>query len=134
MTEVPVNGGSGYSSQSFAGTAWSRTHATHYLHLSAFPCEKCCGPVVTGWLGVRHDDISKETGIRQIGAACLACGLRPEVMVEPLVGHHFRPVEWDWVIQEQPADPGDDMLAAELSQDADTVAINLPNMPPAKRS
>jgi hypothetical protein len=48
-------------------------------------------------------------------------------MVEPLVGHHFRPVEWEWVIQEKPADPGDDTLAAELSQDADTVAINLPN-------
>ena len=128
MAERPVVNGPRYSSQSFAGTERARPqHATHYLHLSAFPCEKCCGPVVTGWLGIRRDDISKETGIRQIGAACLACGFRPEVMVEPLVGHHFRPVEWEWVIQEKPADPSDDMLAAELSQDADTVAINLPN-------
>lgn len=119
MAQVPVvNGGPGCSCQSFAGTG------RHYLHLSACPCEKCCGPVVAGWLGTRQGPISKETWIREIGAICLACGFRPEAMVESLVGHHFRPVEWEWVIQEQPSDPGDDTLAAELSQDADTVAIN----------
>jgi hypothetical protein len=125
MTEVPiVSCGSGYSCRSFAGTEWAAERVTHYLHLSASPCEKCRGPVVAGWLGTRHGRISKETRIREIGAACLACGFRPEVMVEPLVGHRFGPVEWKWEIREQPVDPNGDALAAELSQDADTVGIN----------
>jgi hypothetical protein len=127
MAEVPVvSGGPGYSCRSFAGTEWEGAeHVIHYLHLSASPCEKCHGPVVAGWLGTRHGQISKETRIREIGAACLACGFRPEVMVEPLVGHRFGPVEWKWVIREQPVDPNGDALAAELSQDADTVGINM---------
>jgi hypothetical protein len=96
-------------------------HAKHYLHLYAFPCEKCHGPVLVGSLGTREDDISKETAIRGIGAVCLACGYRPETMTEPLAGHSFRPVEWEWEIRKQPAeaDSGDDSLVAELSQDAD---------------
>src|SRR5260370_33621838 len=80
----------------------------HYLHLSAFPCEKCNGPVVVGWLGTRHDDLSKETNIRQVGAACISGGFMPKTMIEPSVGHHFRPVEWKYVIKEQtqPAEDG----------------------------
>ena len=128
MSQVPVAGhGSGGSCQSSASTEWAgKEQAAHYLHLSAFPCEKCSGPVVAGWFGTRHDHISKETEIQQVGAVCLACGFRPQIMVEPLAGHRFRPVKWEWVIQEQaqPADPGDDTLAAELSQDADTVGIS----------
>jgi len=94
----------------------------HYLHLSAFPCEKCNGPVVVGWLGTRHDDLSKETNIRQVGAACIACGFMPQTMIEPSVGHHFRPVEWKSVIKEQaqPAGDGANPLVAELSRDADS--------------
>ncbi|HLJ89945.1 MAG TPA: hypothetical protein VKZ53_24265 [Candidatus Angelobacter sp.] len=112
------------SCQSVTGAERAETeHGTRYLHLSAFPCERCSGPVIAGWFGIQHDDISNETGIQDIGAACLACGSRPQVMVEPLAGHRFRPVEWEWAIREkaQPADGGDDSLAAELSQDADTV-------------
>ncbi len=95
---------------------------THYLHLSAFPCEKCNGPVVAGSVGNRLDGISQETDIRKIGAACITCGFRPETMVEPSVGHRFRPVEWRWTIKPHalPAAPSDDSLSAELSQDADS--------------
>jgi hypothetical protein len=100
---------------------------THYLHLSAFPCEKCNGPVIAGSLGTRRDDISQETDIRKIGAACIACGFSPEKMVEPAVDHRFRPVEWKWAIkphlqarqESSPADSSDDPLSVELSQDAD---------------
>lgn len=85
-----------------AGVAETKTH---YLHLSAFPCEKCSGPVILGSLGTRLDDISQETDIRKVGAACIACGFRPETMLEPSVGHRFRPVEWKWAIKdhEKPA-------------------------------
>jgi hypothetical protein len=104
------------------GVVKATGRATHYLHLAAFPCAKCNGPVIVGSLGTRHDEIAKETEITEIGAVCLACGRRPEVMIEPSAKHRFRQVEWEWVIkkQPQPEDPGDDQLAAELSQDADT--------------
>jgi len=89
---------------------------TYYLHLSAFPCEKCNGPVIAGSLGTRHDHISKETDIRKIGAACIVCGFVPELMIEPAPEHCFRPVEWKWTIkdQTQPADPSSPSLPAEL--------------------
>ncbi len=93
---------------------------THFLHLSAFPCEKCNGPVIAGWLGTRHDDISRETDIRNMGAACIVCGFRPEIVTEPSVNHHFRPVEWKWAVREQARPEGlSTELAEELSQDAD---------------
>jgi hypothetical protein len=47
-----------------------------YLHLSVYCCEKCEGPVVSGSLAVRESEISKETGIRELGGTCLACGNR----------------------------------------------------------
>ena len=122
MSQIPVVGhGPGCSCQSFTGTGQAEEQAVRYLHLSAFPCEKCSGPVVAGCFGTRYDHISKETDFREVGAVCLACGFRPTIMIEPLVGHRFRPVEWEWVIQKQgqPADSADDSLAAELSQDAD---------------
>lgn len=92
---------------------------THFLHLSAFPCEKCNGPVIAGWLGTRCDDISRETNIRNVGAACIACGFRPEIVAEPSVNNCFRPVEWKWAIREhwQNAESSDN--AAELAQDTD---------------
>jgi hypothetical protein len=37
---------------------------TQYLHLSAYPCDDCKGPVVSGWLAVRESEVSKETDIR----------------------------------------------------------------------
>jgi hypothetical protein len=44
-----------------------------YLHLSAYPCDVCKGPVVAGSLAVRENVISKETDIRQVEeVACRA--------------------------------------------------------------
>lgn len=94
---------------------------THYLHLSVFPCEQCNGPVVSGLLGTRRNEISQETDIRKVGAACIACGFRPVLMIEPSVGHHFRPVEWKWALKEQAESPVSvvDAFSAELSLNAD---------------
>lgn len=125
MPQVPVvSNGPGCSCRSFADSGWEGgEHAAHYLHLAAFPCEKCNGPVIAGWFGTRHDHITKEDEIRKIGAICLACGFKPEVMVEPSAGYRFRPLQWEWVIKEraQAADAGEDLLSAELSEDADTL-------------
>jgi hypothetical protein len=84
--------------------------ATHFLHLAALVCAQCNGPVIVGFMGTRHDDISKETDIRNVGAACLACGFRPEILMEPSVDHHFRPIEWNYVIKQcaqQPLSPAE---------------------------
>lgn len=92
---------------------------TQYLHLTAFPCEKCNGPVIVGSLGKRRDGISRETDIRKIGAACITCGFRPVILIEPSVDHRFRPVEWKWMIKDQiqPAAPGAIPLQMDLQQD-----------------
>jgi hypothetical protein len=96
--------------------------ATHYLHLSAFACAKCNGPVIAGSLGTRLDDISQETDIREIGAACIVCGFMPEIIAELSAEHRFRPVEWKWAIKEraQPA-VSSEPLRTEL-QEADAKA------------
>jgi hypothetical protein len=112
--------------RTWAGNLVSNTaRAKHYLHLSAFPCDKCNGPVVVGSLGTREDDICKETAISVIGAVCLACACRPEGMIDPLAGHGFRPMEWEWVIRKQQAAAGfgGESLETELSQDADIGAV-----------
>lgn len=71
---------------SFEGDCWSpsapRTwagrlvstepRAKHYLHLYAFPCDKCNGPVVVASLGTRENDISQETPLNVFGAVCVA--------------------------------------------------------------
>ena len=36
-----------------------------YLHLSAYTCDVCTGPVIAGSLGVRENEISKETEIQR---------------------------------------------------------------------
>jgi hypothetical protein len=122
IDKAPAGPGRGYSPRTWAGalvTAADRT--THYLHLMAFPCEKCYGPVVAGWIGKREDDITKETDITGMGAICLSCGSRPEALIDPLQACHFRPVEWEWMIQNKPEalEPNGDPLPVELSQDAD---------------
>jgi hypothetical protein len=95
--------------------------AKHYLHLMAFPCQKCKGPVVAGWTCKREDDITKETETTGMGAICLACGSRPEALIDRLQACHFRPVEWEWMVENKPAvlEPNGDPLPDELSQDAD---------------
>lgn len=88
--------------RTWAGLAEGPEHATHYLHLVAFPCEKCRGPAILGWIGTREDDISRETGIREIGAVCLSCGCRPEAPIAPVESCQFRPVQWEWTIENKP--------------------------------
>lgn len=66
-----------------------------YLHLSAYRCDICKGPVIAGWLGVRENAISKETDIRQIGAICISCGHRQGNATEPERSRHMMPMEWE---------------------------------------
>jgi len=108
-------------SMTWHGTLTDATNtATRYLHLAAFRCANCNGPVIVGSLGTRPDDISREINVREIGAICLACGFKPEIMVEPAVEHRFRPVQWNWVIRhcEQTADLRADRSSPELSPEA----------------
>ena len=66
-----------------------------YLHLSAYPCDSCAGPVVAGSLAVRENEISKETDIRQVGAICLSCGHRQDKATGLDVTRHFPPARWE---------------------------------------
>jgi len=65
-----------------------------YLHLSVYRCNECTGPVVSSLLAVRENEISRETGIRQVGAICLSCGSRQSAATEPESPRHFPPIEW----------------------------------------
>jgi RNase P subunit RPR2 len=67
----------------------------HYLHLSAYSCDKCGGPVISGSTTVRENEISKESEIRQVGAICLSCGHRQSAATPPGVTQHFPPVQWN---------------------------------------
>lgn len=67
----------------------------HYLHLSAYPCDTCAGPVIAGSTAVRENEISKETDIRQVGAICLSCGHRQGKASEPARVRHLLPIAWD---------------------------------------
>jgi hypothetical protein len=66
----------------------------HYLHLSVYSCDKCAGPVISGSLAVRENEISKETGIQQVGAICLSCGHRQSSASKGSLIQQFPPVEW----------------------------------------
>lgn len=65
-----------------------------YLHLSAYPCDACAGPVIAGTLAVRENEISEETDIRQVGAICLSCGHRQSAATEPARARQLMPMEW----------------------------------------
>jgi RNase P subunit RPR2 len=65
-----------------------------YLHLSAYACNKCEGPVVTGSVGTRATDISKEVDIQEVGAVCLTCGQKQNMTDGQLFVRQFPPVEW----------------------------------------
>jgi len=68
----------------------------HYLHLSAYPCDTCAGPVIAGSTAVRENEISKETEIRRVGLPiCLTCGHRQETATEPARVRHLLPIAWD---------------------------------------
>jgi len=66
-----------------------------YLHLSAYSCDKCAGPVVAGSTAVRENEISKETDIRQVGAICLSCGHRQSKATEAGLSRSFPPTQWE---------------------------------------
>ena len=66
-----------------------------YLHLSAYSCDECHGPVVSASLAVRENAISKETDIRQVGALCLSCGHRQPSATGMTTVRHFSPTEWE---------------------------------------
>lgn len=66
---------------------------TQYLHLCAYPCERCRGPVVAGSLAIRESEITKEIDIRYLGAVCLCCGNKQDTKTMPI--RHFFPAEWD---------------------------------------
>lgn len=67
---------------------------TKYLHLSAYPCDKCEGPVIAGSFGTRETGISRESALTAVGAACLSCGNKQTEMVATNVVREFAPVEW----------------------------------------
>ncbi len=69
----------------------------HYLHLSAYLCDKCAGPVIAGWTASRENEISRETDIREVGAICLSCANRQIKPVEPGVTRNFPPTQWEEV-------------------------------------
>jgi hypothetical protein len=66
-----------------------------YLHLSAYSCDKCAGPVIAGSIGVRENEISKETEIRGVGAICLSCGHRQSKATAPGLTRSFPPMQWE---------------------------------------
>jgi hypothetical protein len=67
-----------------------------YLHLSAYPCDSCGGPVVAASTGVRENEISKETDIQTVGTPlCLSCGHRQATATEPARVRYLSPMEWD---------------------------------------
>ncbi|HWY23029.1 MAG TPA: hypothetical protein VNX26_17525 [Candidatus Acidoferrum sp.] len=68
-----------------------------YLHLSAYLCHLCAGPVIAGSLGVRENEISKETDLSSVGAICLSCGHRPDPASIPGGVRYFFPIEWEMV-------------------------------------
>ena len=65
-----------------------------YLHLSAYPCDACAGPVIAGSLRIRENEISKETQVRHVGAICLSCGHKQDQATQPARACHLPPVEW----------------------------------------
>src|SRR5438270_5043912 len=118
VADVPLAQARAMPPMTWNGTlAAAAETATHYLHLAAFVCAQCNGPVIAGFMGTRHDDISKETDIRNVGAACLACGFRQEILLEPSAHDRFRPIEWNYVIKNsvQPLSPAE---GPQLEQDA----------------
>lgn len=73
-----------------------------YLHLSAYVCNQCNGPAVTGSLAVRENEISKETEIRILGEVCLSCGHTQHHVEIADFARHFPPTEWQASVVPKP--------------------------------
>jgi len=67
----------------------------HYLHVRAYPCDECKGPVISASMAVRETEISKETEARQLGAICLSCGHKQAPATGAANIRDFPPVQWD---------------------------------------
>jgi hypothetical protein len=67
---------------------------TKYLHISAYACDRCDGPVISGAFGTRETEISRESALTQVGAVCLTCGNKQTEVEGHTVARHFAPVEW----------------------------------------
>ena len=65
-----------------------------YLHISAYPCDRCEGPVIAASFGTRETEITRESALTSVGAACLSCGNQQTEMSEGKVVRQFAPVEW----------------------------------------
>jgi hypothetical protein len=72
-----------------------RLMGKRYLHVRAYSCDKCGGPVISASTAVRENEISKETDIRELGAICLSCYHRQSKATAPGVTRDFPPVQWD---------------------------------------
>jgi len=66
-----------------------------YLHLSAYPCERCEGPVVRASLAVRENEISNESGIRELGGFCLSCSHKQNAAGPTGFTRQFPTAEWE---------------------------------------
>jgi len=88
-----------------------------YLHLSAYSCEECDGPVVAGSLTVRENEISKETDIRAVGEICLSCGHRQHHAGRAVLTRHFPPVEWQRTKVPKPGDVAPDVEPSLVSRE-----------------
>ena len=67
---------------------------TKYLHLSAYACDKCDGPVIAGSFGTRETEITRASSLSLVGATCLACGNKQTKSGNDKVVRKFAPVEW----------------------------------------
>ena len=70
------------------------TMRTNYLHLSAFTCDECDGPVISASRSTRETEIQRATDIRQIGSVCLLCGKRYVGLPSSGIVRHIAPFEW----------------------------------------
>jgi hypothetical protein len=75
-----------------------------YLHLSAYPCERCEGPVVAASLAVRENEISNESGIRELGGFCLSCSHKQNAAGPTSFTRQFPAVEWEPNLRVEPAE------------------------------
>jgi len=66
-----------------------------FLHLSAYPCERCEGPFVSGSLAVRESEISKESDLREVGCNLLVVLHKQSAAAARSVTRRFPAVEWE---------------------------------------
>ena len=67
---------------------------TKYLHISAYSCAKCEGPVIAGSFGTRESEITRESALTKVGAVCLSCGSKQVDTDNANLVREFAPIEW----------------------------------------